>query len=182
VATAVSILFFSPAISIRRPRQNIQPTYKINILDSNFSGMLFARGESIWFPQAYLSAADLIKDNSQPQEIIYSTINITGIILASISGRATANALFPEIKCSLAFDPLAAAKIIVFAQDDDSNTVAGIVSERKLVKIGENKLFILYQNPYANAKIKIKKAGLPFGIIWLIYFVFIALFWKEKFV
>lgn len=180
VAVAVFILFFSPAISIERPTADNKPTYKVNILDSAFSGMLFARGESIWFPKDYLSAADLIKNNSESGEIIYSTINITGIILASISGRATANALLPEIKYSLAFDPLAVSKIIVFAQDDDYNTVSNIVSKSKLVKIGENKLFVLYKNPYCSAKIDIKKASLPFGIIWLICFVFIALFWQAK--
>ena len=142
--------------------------------------MLFARGGSLWFPRDYLSAADLIKNNSEPREITYSTINIAGIILASISGRATANALLPEIKYSKQFDPLAVSKIIVFAQDDDYNMVSNIVSKSKLVKIGENKLFVLYKNPYSKVKIDIRKTSLPFGIIWLICLVFIALFWAGR--
>lgn len=172
------ILFISPTVFMQESGggNSNSPGFKLRLFDSAFIGMLFAKGESIWFPQEYLSASILIKNNSGKGDIIYSSLNIAGVALAGVSGRATANALLPEIKPSRQFDPVAAAKIIIFTQDDDHNMVNHIVSSYNLIKIGQNKIFILYKNPFCHKKVDIKKASVPFWEIGLIAFIFIFLF------
>lgn len=144
---AVVILFISPTLSMDKPLGQDKINYKISLYDSAFTGMLFARGESLWLPRDYLPSAALIRDNSGPDDIIYSPLNIVGVTLASISGRATANALLPEIESSREFDPFRAAKIIIFTQDSDPGLISQVAANYGLIKIGENKLFIFYQNP-----------------------------------
>ncbi len=171
VLVALFILLLSPTLSMDRPPAEGKTSYKIKIADSAVSGMLFAKADTIWFPREYLSAAALIKDNSRKGDIIYSSFNIVGLTLASISERASANGLFPEIRPSGPFDPLLVSKIIVFNQNDNPDIRDGIVNSYHLTKIGENKLFILYRNPLCQAKADIKKAIVSF---WASLYIIIA--------
>lgn len=175
ILVSLFILFFSPTLSMDKPIEQDKPIYKINLSDSAFMGMLLARGQTLWFPKEYISSAALIKNNSSDNDIIYSSLIIVGVTLASISGRATANALLPEIESSRQFDPFRVSQIIIFLQDDDRNLLNRIVSSYKLIKIGENKLFILYKNPACHVKVDIKKAALSFGWIAFIGLVPILL-------
>lgn len=178
VIIALFILFLSPTILMNRPEGGDKINYKLNLADSSFIGMLFSRGETIWFPKEYLSAARLIKNNSQEREIVYSSLGIVGMTLSVIAERPSANALLPEIGSSRKFDPFSAAKIIVFAKDDDPQIVNRIAGLYKLVNIGENKLFILYKNPSCNVKVDAQKAFVPFWGIIIIGCIFIFLFWR----
>ena len=180
ILATVFILFFSPTVSMDRIEGKNKLSYKLHISDSAFMGMLLARGKSIWFPREYLSAADLIKNNSEEGDIVYSSLNIAGVILASMSGRSTANALFPEIHASRQFDPILASKIIVFAKDESPEWINRIINNYNLTKIGENKIFILYRNPFCYAKVNVKKASLSFLMIGLISAVFMLLLWLAK--
>jgi len=174
------ILFLSPTVSMDRRKGEDKLIFKLRFCDSAFIGMLFARGGTIWFPQEYLSAAALIKKNSEDNDIVYSSLDISGMTLASISGRATANALFPEIGPLRRFNPIKAAKIIVFVKDDKVDLLNRIVDNYKLIKIGENKIFILYKNLSCNTKIDLKRASLPFWAILSIGFIFMVLFFMDK--
>ena len=179
ISVTLFILFFSPTVSMYKPIGKGKLSYKIIFFDSALMGMLFARGQTMWFPDEYISAANLIKDNSESEDIVYSNFNVAGMILASISGRSTANGLLPEIKPSRKFDPFAVSKIIVFAQDEDHSLINRIASGYHLIGIGENKLFILYKNPYSQARVDIKRASVPFWAIMLISAISIFLFWQR---
>jgi hypothetical protein len=176
----VFILFLSPTLSMDWSRGKEKLSYKLNISDSAFMGMVSVKGSTIWFPREYLSAATLVRDNSEDGDIIYSSLSIVGLILGTIAERPTANALFPEIGASEKFNPIAVSKIIVFTQLDDPVRVSQIVNNYSLVKIGENKLFVLYKNPLCYTKVNIKKASVSFWVIGLIGIVFILLLWRIK--
>lgn len=180
ILVALFILFLSPTFSMNRALGEKKITYKLNLADSSLIGMLFAKGESIWYPRDYLSAARLVKDNSQEHDIVYSTLNIIGMTLSAIAERPTANALLPEIGPSKEFDPYSVAKIVVFTKIDDPQRVNAIVSFYKLVNIGENKLFILYKNPSNYVKVNPGKALIPFWAITIIGVIFIFLFTLKK--
>ena len=183
------VLFFifvlSPTISMQGSSGKIN--YKLTIAHSAFTGMIFpmdeARGfsNSVWFPDDYLSAASIIRNNSESGDIVYSSINILGPAFASISGYATSNALFPEIKASQGFDPLAVAKIIVMAKDEDHLLVKNIVCNYKLKKIAENRAFVFYKNPSSHAKVNIRRASVSFAAIIFIGLFYIVLFWRAKY-
>jgi len=176
VLAALFILLVSPTLSMEWPRTAGRQSYKIKIADSAFLGMLLAKADTIWFPKEYISAAELIKDNSGDSDIIYSSFNIISVALASISGRSSANGLFPEIKPSRQFDPILASKIIVFTQSDRPDIRTALVDGYRLVKIGENRLFILYKNPLSQGRIDIRKAVFPFWAVFSIIVVFISLY------
>ena len=178
VLAALFILFVSPTLSMEWPRTAGRQSYKIKIADSAFLGMLSAKADTIWFPKEYISAAELIKDNSEDNDIIYSSLNIISVALASISGRSSANGLFPEIKPSRQFDPISVSRIIVFTQSDRPDMRTAIVDGYRLVKIGENRLFILYKNPLSQAKVDIRKVVFPFWAVFIIIAVFIFLYMR----
>jgi hypothetical protein len=181
ILVMVFVLFLSPTLAMDWSRGKEKLSYKLNIADSAFMGMVLVRASTIWFPREYLSAATLVKENSEEGDIICSSLNIVGLILGSISQRPTANALFPEIGASEKFDPIAVSKIIIFTQADDPRRLSQIVNNYKLIKIGENKIFILYKNPWCDTKVNIKKAVVSFWVIGLIGIVFMLLLWLAKY-
>lgn len=186
IALTAFILLVSPTVLMERPGENNKINYKVYAFDSAFMDMVFAgnneraSSKTLWFPDVYLPTAALIKQNSEDGDIIYSSSHIISVCLASISERATANSIFPEIGPSREFNPISVSRIFIALKDDKPDWVRYVVNKYNLIKIGENKAFVLYKNPKPNAKIDIKKASLPFAIIWLICFVFIALFWAGR--
>jgi hypothetical protein len=135
-----------------------------------------------WFPNEYLSLAQLIKENSEAGDIVYSKLYLVGITAASISERPSANGLFPEIAPSGKFDPFLVAKLIVVPQDEDKEMFEAIVRNYHLQKVGENKLFIVYKNSLKSpdgdrpAKIHIKRASVTFKMISFILAAWVLLF------
>lgn len=176
------ILFVSPTLSMEKPESGGSISYKIYIPDSAFMNLLFPAdlnrraSFSMWLPKEYLSAAAFIKQNSQKTDIIYSSFYILGVCLASISERATANGLFREISNTKGSDPFLASKIFIATQDDDPVWLSNAVNKYGLMKMGENKIFIFYDNLLSNTKIDIRKASVPFWMIGIIGFVFMVLY------
>lgn len=173
------ILILSPTLSMSESAgEEGKGEFKIVIFDSALTRMVFPKSnETIWFPDEYLSASAYIKINSDKDDIIYSNSELVGVILAGLSGRATANALFPEIKTSKAFNPILTSKILIFTQPDNKDNLNRLVAHYNLIKIGENKLFIIYKNPATGIKANVKKASVNFVVILLVGFVFITLFY-----
>jgi hypothetical protein len=182
----IYLLFFSCTILMVRQEKINSIGYKINFADSALTKMLLpewnerSRLISIWLPGEYTHMAQLIKEYSREDDIVYSSIYYLGVCFASISERATANSLFPEIGASKRFDRLAASKIIITLQDDDPAWINYIVNKYNLVKKGESRLFVLYQNLSCQDKAKIGKATVNFWQIGLMGLAFMLLFWAGK--
>ena len=64
--------------------------------------------------------------------------------------------------------PYASSKIIIFTQVDDKEKTNAIINAYKLVKLGEDKIFAIYQNPYCQTKISISRPLLSFGALFMI--------------
>lgn len=165
IAIALFMLVLSPSITKYAAKEDKSVGYRINIFDSVLDGMLFARGRTIWFPNEYMAASKIIKDNSKAGDIIYSPLNLVGVILSAVSGRATANALLPEIGPSVQFDPYVTSKIIIFNRLDDKNLIESLINKFRLEEIGETKTFILYTNNSCTAKVNKRSASVPFSLI-----------------
>lgn len=180
------ILFFSPTVLMEKANNEERLTYKIYFFDSAFINMILPdihkriTSTSLWVDDIYLPAVSLIKNNSSDDDIIYSNLRPVSVCLASISGRATASALFPEIDASEKFNPLLVSKIIIITKDEDPNLVSSIVAKYKLIKLQEDKLFIFYKNPLGHNKINIKRASVPFSVIIFVGLVYVFLFWQSK--
>jgi len=175
---ALFTLILSPTWAFYQDAGNKKISYKLRLLDSGFINLILARGQVAWFPKQYLSTAKLVKENSQEREIVFSSLNSIGLTIASLSGRATANALLPEIRLSDDYNPLLSAKIIIFTRIDDPGVTGKIISALKLVELGGNDFFVVYKNPGCQAQVKINPAILPFWLIFAIGLGVLLAFWQ----
>ena len=172
VLILILMFLFSPTLAMERVGEKAAPGLKLKFFDSAFMGMLFAKGPSLWLPQDYILAAGIIKQNSDIQDIIYSTLNPAGMSLAAIAARPTANALLAEIGPAKEFDRFAVSKIIIFPADEERTFVEGAVAKYGLERIGSTRAFILYRNPNLSVKMQPHQASVSF---WLIAVIFIAI-------
>lgn len=173
----IFILLFSPTLSMDRPEKEDSLTYKMHFFDSAFLGMFLARGQTMWLPE-YVPTARAIQDNSADDDIIYSSLNSAGMALAGISGRATVNALFPEIRPAGEVNAFLHAKIIVFTRLDDLKEIDRIADYYKLERFAENKMFILYKNGNSHTKVSAVKSPFPFALVLVMALVFSLLYWQ----
>ncbi|MDD2680072.1 MAG: hypothetical protein PHO03_04685 [Candidatus Omnitrophica bacterium] len=175
---AVFIFLVSPTFSMYKEVRETKVDYRIKFFDTTFLNLLLARSGIFWFPQEYISAANMVEANSAPQDITYCTLNFLGLTISSIAGRPSANALLPEIKKAEDFNPFASSKIIVFTRIDDAQAVEAAVKRLNLVKVGENKFFLVYKNTACQARAGVVKASVPFGAIICIAALFLFIFWQ----
>jgi len=174
------ILFISPTLFLSKSAGCSKISYKVDWVDSAFSGLFLAKGNSIWFPWMYLPTVDIIKANSDSKDIVYSNINAAGLILSSLAQRATANAMLPEIKSFTQVDPFSVSSIIVLPKDLEVEFINGISNKYNLIKIKESKYFSVFRNPFPADRLKFTKAVLGFPVIIIILFLFIGLFWSKE--
>lgn len=174
-----AILLISPTllVNLNNPKENWPP--KVLFSDSAFMGMLFAKGQTLWFPNEYMEAATIIRENSKEGDIVFSTLGIAGLAVSSLAGRASANALLPEIKESYFFDPLLSSKMVIFTAIDEEDQVNSIASFYRLSLVSTNKFFKIYKNNNSSIVNEVRRASVPF---WLIFIWGIALILMYKFV
>ncbi len=180
------LLFSTTLLTEKDYERDGKINFKIYYADTALINMAFPlRNEriastSLWFPDEYAALRKLIAQHSQGNDIIYSELFIPGVALASISGRATANALFPEIGPMRAFDPLAVSKLILLPKDRTQSDIKRIASAHTFIKVGEGNIFAVYKNSLCRAKVDIRKASISFRVLAYIFFIFAALFWQAQ--
>jgi len=186
-AITIFMLFVSPTILMQKNNALSRIEPEIYNFDSVVMGLILpqrnkrAASSTLWFPNEYIPGADLIRGNSESDDIIYNSFANVSVCFASISGRATANGLLPDVPGLSDFDPIAVSKIIITQQTDDPEWVERLIDKYKLIRIGENKLFVFYKNPSCYAKIQIRKPLLSFGMIILIVGLFALVLKKLRF-
>lgn len=174
------ILFISPTLSLDKQDSYNKISYKVDWVDSAFSGLFLAKGNSIWFPWMYLPTVDIIKANSDSKDIVYSDINAAGLILSSLSQRATANAVLPETRSFTQIDPFSVSSIIVLSKDLEVEFINGISNKYNLIKVKESKYFSVFRNPAPAYRLKIRNAVFGFPAIISISFLLVGLFWGKE--
>jgi len=183
---AAFILAISPTLLMEDPYFKGKISYKIYFHDSALMDMLLPGSNAriasttLWFPTQYLPAIRLINENSTGQDIIYSDLNNIGVCLSSISGRATANALFREMRTKMPFNPFRDSKIIALSLVNDLKIINSIAYRYGLIKLAQNDIFILYKNPRSQAQVNVKKASIPFWMIYCAIAVFLWVFLSDK--
>ncbi|MFH0855006.1 MAG: hypothetical protein V1869_00605 [Candidatus Omnitrophota bacterium] len=176
---ALFTLVFSPTLSLyKKNTVNSSSSYKINVFDAGFVNLLLAKGQILWFPNEYLATAKLVKDNSQKEDIVFCSLDFIGLTISSLAGRATANALLPEIRLFNGYNPFLSSKIIIFTQVDDPVVTGKAISALKLIKLGENDFFVVYRNPACKVSVNIRKALIPFWLISIIATLALLAFWQ----
>lgn len=174
------ILFVSPALVLEKPGSSAGINYKFEWIDSAPSALLLGKGSSLWFPGMYFPIVDIIKKNSSKEDIVYSGINFSGIILAALSGRASSNAIFPEVGPSIQIDPLSVAGIVILPKDLDEGFIEGIARKYKLFRLGENEYFRVFRSTSTSYKVKVPRASFSFGAIMFVFLLLAGLFWWRE--
>ncbi len=129
----------SPTILMEKREENKR--VKLYLFDSVGWDMFFPLSNeriastSLWNPDEYMNAVMLIKKNSRPSDIIYANYHILSACLASLSGRANASALFPEIPVKK-FSPFGEAKIIALTKDNSPAVINYVVAKYMLRFLG----------------------------------------------
>ncbi|MDP3790945.1 MAG: hypothetical protein Q8R38_02750 [Candidatus Omnitrophota bacterium] len=179
----LSILILSPTVAISL--ENARPSFfKIYLFDSTFMDMIFgfqkpppASGAAYF--NTYNMAAQTIKDNSAPEDIVYCTEETIGLCLAVLSGRATADYLLPEVYSEQHSDAMANSKMVIMLKYHSPEWVKDKVDRYGLKLIGKTNILDLYKNPSAEGKMRVKFALVSFNhifaaaILWLIAFIFV---------
>jgi hypothetical protein len=176
----IFVLFISPTLFLDKPAGSHKISYKIDWIDSAFSGLLFAKGNSIWYPWMYLPIVDIIKANSNSQDIVYSNLDTAGLILSSLAQRATANGLLLETRSFQRMDYFSFSNIIVLPNDLDQELINSLSNKYHLIKINKNKYFSVFRNPAPVYGLKIIKAVVSFPVIIGILFLLAVLFWGKE--
>jgi len=180
------LFFFSVTIFVPRIAEN-NANPRAYLADTAFVDMLLPghnprlASTSLWYPDEYLYALRVIRENSSDAEIIYSPSYFISVCLAAISGRATAGALFPEIGPSAEFDPFSVSRVIILTQDQRQENRDRIIARYGLRRLGESKIFAIYLNPSPSGKMQVKEASLTFAwVICIIIFVVLAALILER--
>lgn len=180
ISIILFILVLSPTIAISHGPHD-PSFYKIYPYDSAFMNIISgppekrAASKSAWF-NTYILAADAIKDNSSPDDIIYCTEGSIGLALAVLSERATSNYLLPEVYPAAAPDAMADSRITAILKYHAPEWVQDRVDRYGLKLIGKTAILDLYSNPSAMGRIQIKKALIPFKLIFIISILWVIIF------
>ena len=169
-----AFLFFSilnPTVSFMRAMKNT----RFNFFDSSIMNLLAYQAKAdegettVYQPRFIAPFQKAIAGNSASGDIIYSNVNHLGCYLSVVTRRPTANALLPEVKPYALFDPVGAARLIIWfknvtpGQPGEPNE---LISRYGLSKIKETELCYIYLNAASTAKKSIPPAFIPTPVLF----------------
>jgi len=152
---SLMLLLISPLISTSPKRAEF---YLFNSVWNNYISRWPASiYEKCFVKDEFRDLAEEIKINTGEKQIIYSNLNIAGVILGSLSGRATANALAQEIKPYRKFDPIKNSRLIIwFKPDKGEDKELNLLTKRySLLTVKDTPLAYILLNPKAAKNIEI---------------------------
>jgi hypothetical protein len=176
----MAFLFFSvinPTVTFMRQMKNM----RFEIFNS--SAMNLMALQDIYQPRYLAPIREAISARSASDDIIYSNVPELGCYLALVSGRATSNALLAEVKPYASFDPVAAARLIIWFKDAASGRSGepdGLVSRYGLVKSGETEACYIYLNTASTAKKAVPHALIPVPALFALLLGVIAVPFVER--
>ncbi len=115
--------------------------------------------------------ARLVARLSQPGEILWSSLPYAGGLLAVLAHRPMSGAMFYEAPPAHAFDPIAAAHLIVWWKIDPlpgTPTLAQIRQRYPLDLVAEDQLAFVFRNPRAGTLAHPPHAILPMGVAFVL--------------
>jgi len=173
VLFALVLIFFfvfSPTIQFKDKNLKFRPinsTY-INFIPNYYN---FQRGNevSIYFSKFWKEIVDIVKINSQEDDIIYCNFPYSGGLISILSNRATSTAMLQEVKPFKYFDPIISSKLIIWIKDPEGvfdKKLSMAIDKYNLGKITETDIAYIYQNPHPLGK---RKQVNPVVSAWVIY-------------
>ncbi len=176
-----SLLVFNPTLYVDNSRRQIfvrlfNPV-SLNLLSPN-KRYVYENELSIYNQKSMDDIVKVIERNSAKDDIIYSNLNYHAGLLSVFSERATSQAMMREVRPYSAFDPVSAARIIIWFKEANSvfpQKLTDLISRYKLSKLEETDSAYIYLNPSGYAKSKVSKAILPAPVLFFSLFVIAGL-------
>jgi hypothetical protein len=136
-----------------------------NNLTSEGTEFSALKGQTFYHPKLIGELVDMVKENSGPEDIIFSNFSYTGGMISSLSHRATSNAMLAEVKPFRLFDEIGAAKLILWFKEPTGEFPEGLneaIQRYGLKKAGETEVAYLYINEKARFKREVMPASVPY--------------------
>lgn len=130
-----------------------------------------AQSERLYFPQFMDKVARSMRDNLKPDDAFFSNFTYMGGLLSVLSDRSTTNAMLVEAKSYEEFDPILAARLIVWFKEPEGEFPAGLVSvlaRYQLRPLAETEITYLFLNDRARGRRRVVPATVPTGAICLL--------------
>ncbi|MFH1768832.1 MAG: hypothetical protein ABH858_06705 [Candidatus Omnitrophota bacterium] len=137
-----------------------------NIASGNFPATL--EFNSLFFPNYYDPIVEVIKRNTQKDDIIVSNLGIASRIFSALSNRPVAASMLGEVKEFSRFEPYPAAKLIVWLKPKDEEFYYWR-HKLNLAEIYQNEIAYVFINPFYTAAAVPLKAKLSFAAIDFIF-------------
>ncbi len=116
-----------------------------------------ATAQSIFREKFMGELVDLVKKQTQPEELIHCNYDYMGLMLYARTGRALTNQRRAE--------PISPARLVVWIKQPGGGPdpeLKEILSRHTLIPVGETEIALLYRNPNADGK---KRMGPPRGVL-----------------
>jgi len=164
-----AFLFFSvlnPTVSFMRGMKNTS----FDLFDSSAMDLLAYQAQAdkgettVYQPRFIKPIQNAITSHSGSADIIYSNVAHLGCYLSIVTRRPTSNALLPEVKPYAPFDPVNAARIIIWFKNvtpGQTGEPNELISRYGLSKVKETEVCYIYLNAASIAKKSIPPALIP---------------------
>ena len=178
ILIVVLFAFFSPTLVIDRAGVSS------GVMNSTFTNFLsiskkFEHGKarSIFFPKFYKDIIDCVKENSKPDDIIFSNMDYFAGVMGAMSDRATSNSMLKEVNPVKGFDPIGVAAVVIWLKDPDAikEEPSDIVKGYSLRKIKETDLAFIYKNDNQTAKSRTNRAIIPSAVLFTVFLASLGL-------
>lgn len=131
-----------------------------------------AQGFSIFFPEDYAKIVEVVRANSDPDDILWTDFSYTAGILGILADRATSCAMLAEVKPYAQSNRLTDARIIVWFKDRNAKPTLEMeqaVGRHRLSLLKETDMAFVYQNPEGFLKRVVPKAVVPVSVLYGIF-------------
>lgn len=178
------ILFYgaTPALKISlqgAPRLMLEERWKTLFPDDRP-----ARDQALYYPRFMDPVARVIRDQLSPEDVFYTNYPYMGGLLSVLSDRATSNAMLIETRPFYEFDPIAAARLVVWFKEPEGGVPAGLsslVASHGLKLLAETEVVYFYLNERASGRVRVLPAAVRTPWVFLILGGAAGVFFWEAF-
>jgi len=146
----------------------------------------FQRGNeiSIYFSKFWKEITDIIKLNSQDDDIIYCNLSYVNGLISVFSNRATSTAMLREVLPFRVFDSIRFSRLIIWVKNSEDifeKDLSMAIDKHNLKKISETEIAYIYKNPSCLAKKRQVYPTVPNCIVYGLLFILIGLIvWDNR--
>ncbi len=176
-----ALLVFNPTLYVDNGRKKIfmrlfNPAF-VNLMP-RYKKYVYLNSLSAYRQKFMDDIVKVIVRNTDKDDIIYSNSYYRAVFLSVLSERATSQAMLREVRAYRDFDPVGAARVIVWFKETGTvfpEQLSFLIAKYKLYKLAETDSAYVYANPSGYAKNKISRAVISTPVLVFIVLVIISL-------